>query len=216
MKILVCQPVHENRTDQLERELQRHSDVEMILFPEGYLRSREMVEHARQLAKSYLVTIITGYKDENNKDRALIINRNGETILDRAKTPVGERLYQPSVVEDHYLTIGYLLCMEILQGVEDMVDWGKTTDFVAHPIGVGMFSEEQFEEWVEEARKIARTYRTMIIGTSHADGSFRNCGVSIPIAYCIDEEGETVFISKNDIRTRIVEIREKTVEIVEN
>jgi hypothetical protein len=32
-----------------------------------------------------------------------------------------------------------------------------------------MFSEDQFKEWIQEARKIASTYNTMVIGASHAD-----------------------------------------------
>ena len=47
--------------------------------------------------------------------------------------------------------------------------------------------------------------KAMIIGTSHTDGSYRNCGFSIPIAYCFDENGEEVFLSKNDTRTRVLE-----------
>lgn len=55
----------------------------------------------------------------------------------------------------------------------------------------------------------------MIIGTSHADGSFRGSDISIPIAYCIGANGEEVFISKNDTRTRIMETDSKRVEIIE-
>ncbi|SUA97686.1 Uncharacterised protein [Paenibacillus thiaminolyticus] len=28
-------------------------------------------------------------------------------------------------------------------------------DLIVHPIGVGMFSQAQFDEWVEKARQIA-------------------------------------------------------------
>lgn len=85
---------------------------------------------------------------------------------------------------------------------------------IFNPIGVGMFSEEQFTEWPEEARKIAVERKAMIIGTSHADGSYRNCGTSIPIAYCFDEKGEDVFISKNDTRTRVVDTGSRSTSIV--
>jgi len=72
-----------------------------------------------------------------------------------------------------------------------------------------MFSEEQFDEWISEAKRIAVKYNTIILGTSHADGSYRNCGISIPIAYCIDRVGEPIFISKNDLRTRIINLKTK-------
>ena len=117
------------------------------------------------------------------------------------------------MVKHNGIVIGYLLCMEILKGVRDLKKVEPKIDFITHPIGVGMFSDEQFEEWINEAKNIAKTYNTIIIGTSHADGSYRNCGVSIPISYCIDSSGEPIFISKSDIRTRIVDLETKEVEI---
>ncbi|NRF95844.1 hypothetical protein HQN89_34085 [Paenibacillus frigoriresistens] len=95
------------------------------------------------------------------------------------------------------------------QGVKN--DDTRKIDLIIHPIGVGMFSEEKFDEWTKEARKIAVTYKTMIIGTSHADGSFRGSDVSIPISYCFDENGDAIFISKNDVRTRMLDLQTKTV-----
>lgn len=79
-----------------------------------------------------------------------------------------------------------------------------------------MFSDEQFDEWVDEAKKIAKAYQTLVIGTSHADGSFRGSNVSIPIAYCVDENGQEVFIAKNDIRSRILDTNTRTVEIIDD
>ena len=87
-------------------------------------------------------------------------------------------------------------------------------DFITHPIGVGMFSDDQYELWINEAKKIAYTYNTIIMGTSHADGSYRNCGISIPIAYCIDNTGKALFISKSDTRTRIIDLDTKEIEII--
>lgn len=77
-----------------------------------------------------------------------------------------------------------------------------------------MYSNEQFEEWITAATKIATTYKTMIIGTSHADGSYGNTGVSIPIAYCIDHNGSIIFISHNDVRARKLNFHSKEASIV--
>ena len=79
-------------------------------------------------------------------------------------------------------------------------------DVIVHLIGVGMFSEEQFQEWIDAAQKIAVKHRAMIIGTSHADGTFRDSDISIPIAYCFNSRGEAVFIAKNDTRPRVLDI----------
>jgi hypothetical protein len=213
MKILVGQPIHEKGIEQLEKEIKNNLSVDVIIYPEGYLADEEALLTAGEIAKRYSKTIIAGYRS-NNKDRALIINSLGKKILDRAKTPENEELYSPSVADNDGLRIGYLLCREILKGLEGLINIDGKFDFIAHPIGVGMFSEEQFEEWVNVAKNIAITYKTIIIGTSHSDGSYRNCGVSIPISYCIDASGEIIFLSKADKRTRIINLLTKEVEII--
>ena len=206
MRILVGQPIHEEKLDQLKSVLKNNAQIDAVLFPEGYLQKLESVDEACELARIYKVVIITSYR-KNNKDRALIINSLGEIILERAKTPPAEeiKIYKPTTVKINEETIGYLLCMEILKGARDLETVREKMSFIAHPIGVGMFSEEQFDVWVNEARNIAVKYKTTIIGTSHADGSYRNCGVSIPISYCIGGEGKVIYISKSDTRTWIVD-----------
>lgn len=213
MKILIGQPLHENGLKQISNEIINNREVDILLYPEGYLANEELLKDVCNIAKEYRVMIITSYR-MNNKDRAVIINNHGEKILERAKTPPddNEKLYNPLVVNYNKMNIGYLLCMEILKGVRDLQRVNETINFIAHPIGVGMFSDEQFQQWITEAKNIARIYKTIVIGTSHADGSYRNCGISIPISYCIDSNGEEIFISKADTRTRIVDIDRKEVK----
>lgn len=205
MKILIAQPRLEQTIRQLENDLHNNS-VDAVIFPEGYLN--ENVEEACRLAKRYTTVLIGGYRRMNDrpKDRAIIIDRSGTVILDRVK-------YSPtSFVEVEGLKIGHILCDElIVQGMKNESE--MDFDLVVHPIGVGMFSEEQFQEWIDEARKIAITYNTMIIGTSHADGSYGDTGVSIPIAYCFDKNGEEIFISKNNVRPRILDFQTKKISI---
>lgn len=213
MKILISQPTHEGNLEQLQTEIALDYDFDTVLFPEGYITGKDNVARACALANKYKKVIITGYRD-NNKDRALIINQHGEIILERAKSPMNVRLYTPSAVEVNGSKIGYLLCVELLQGLLGLEEYDTSLTYIAHPIGVGMFSEEQFDEWISEAKRIAVKYNTMILGTSHADGSYRNCGISIPISYCIDRDGERVFISKNDLRTRIINLETKEYEFI--
>ncbi len=214
MKILIGQPMHEENIKQLENEIKTNSSIDIVLFPEGYLSNEEALKEACKLAKAYKIAIITSYR-KDNKDRAVIINDFGEKILERAKTLPDEavELYEPLAADYNGSTIGYVLCMEILKGARDLKKVNKEINFIAHPIGVGMFSDKQFEEWIKEAKNIAKAYNTIIFGTSHADGSYRNCGVSIPISYCIDNTGEPIFISKADTRTRIVNLDTKEVEL---
>lgn len=203
MNILIGQPKIERNLEQLKGEIESNPTVDLILYPEGYCTYRELDELS-DLAIQFNTTIVLGYRDDTNKDRVLIINKQGDTLLTRRKTPENEPLFMPSSATDGAEEYGYLLCREIFMGVEGLKGHEHLT-IIFNPIGVGMFSEEQFTEWTEEARKIAMERKAMIIGTSHADGSYRNCGISLPIAYCFDENGEEVFLSKNDTRTRVLE-----------
>jgi hypothetical protein len=218
MRLLLSQPLHETGLEQLKRELQQHERFDAILYPEGYVVNEDSVAELCGLAKAYRKLIITGYRNRNNKDRALIIDATGNIVLERAKSPMDAELYRPSVVEVDGHVIGYLLCVELLQGLEGLEGQklpGKNLDWIAQPIGVGMFSEEQFKEWIDEATRIAIKYNTMIVGTSHADGSYQNCGISIPISYCINAKGEAVYISKNDTRSWVVDLGTGEIEEIE-
>ncbi|AYV70519.1 hypothetical protein M1D49_12330 [Bacillus sp. PK3-056] len=212
MKILISQPKMENSLQQLTKEIERFPEVDVILFPEGYFTA-DYIEEVCNLAIKHHTYIVTGYKDKNKKDRAFIANRAGKIILERAKTPENEILYTPSKQKDENVSFGYLLCREIFQGVAGLEN-GKV-EIIFNPIGVGMFSEKQYEEWTSEARKIAMKENAIVVGTSHADGSYRNGGFSIPIAYCFDQEGNDLLLSKDDIRTRIFDTETNSIKIAE-
>lgn len=204
MNFLIIQPKLEQNITQLEYELQNNPSADAAIFPEGYLN--ENVEQACALAEKHNKILIGGHRKLNEipKDRAIIIDRSGEIVLNRIKYS------QTTFKSVEGLNVGHILCDELVkQGVKNEDISG--IDVIVHPIGVGMFSDEQFDEWINEAKKIAVTYKTMIIGVSHADGSFRGSDVSIPIAYCFDQNGKIIFISKNDIRTRMLDFATKTV-----
>ena len=196
MRIVIGQPSLEPGLIQLEKELREYSDADILLYPEGYLNQN--VEEASRLAATYGTMIVSGHRrlNERPKDRTIIIDRQGQIVMEKAK-------YTPAlVVTQQDVVISTLLCDEIvLQGFQ--YD-GEGVDLLLHSIGVGMFSEEQYTEWLEEARGIAIRNQCMVMGTSHADGSYRDSGISIPIAYCISPDGEIVFASHNDTRTRVV------------
>ncbi|SEQ70892.1 hypothetical protein SAMN05216232_3086 [Virgibacillus subterraneus] len=213
MKILIGQPKREKDLRQLETEIENNSSVDLILYPESYFQE-SYLEKVSQLAKTYNTVIVTGYKDKQDLDRVLIINNEGEVILERAKTPEEGELYTPSITEYNGITYGYLLCREVFQGLEGLKN-EISLDIIFNPIGVGMFSEEQYSDWSGEAKKIAVQHKSLVLGASHADGSYRNCGFSIPIAYCFDENGEAILLSRDDTRTRILDTVTKTVEIIE-
>ncbi|WHY18081.1 hypothetical protein QNH28_21635 [Paenibacillus sp. G2S3] len=215
MRLLVAQPNHEPHLEQLLEEMSRQDSFDAVLYPEGYVADEASVKTLCEVAKTYKKLIITGYRNSNNKDRALMVDSSGDIILERAKSPMDEQLYRPSVAEADGLSIGYLLCVELLQGYVGLEGQAESLDFIAHPIGVGMFSENQLALWIEEATRIAVKYNTMIIGTSHADGSYRNCEISIPISYWIDSTGQPIYISRNDTRSRIINLETRQVDILD-
>lgn len=146
LKILIAQPLYEKKLKQLEKELQGYSDLDIVMFPEGYVSSEQFIPAVQQLAFEHNTMIITSYR-ENNKDRALIIDKNGDVVLDRAKTLIDEpQLVAPVSVATSQGNIGYILCMEILKGITGFEPTDHNLSLIAHPIGVGMFSDEQFDE----------------------------------------------------------------------
>ncbi|MBW8351049.1 hypothetical protein K0H71_16610 [Bacillus sp. IITD106] len=207
MNILIIQPKLEKKIEQLKVELEKNPTIDIVIFPEGYLN--ENVEEACELARKYNTILICGYRrlNENPKDRAIIINRQGHIILDRVKYSC------TAFIIEEGLKMGHILCDElIVQGIKvEKGNLDKDIDLIIHPIGVGMFSKAQFEEWITEAKKIAIEHKTMIIGTSHADGSYRNSSISIPIAYCFNPNGSAVFIAEDDVRTRMLNVDTKEV-----
>ena len=207
MKMLLSQPVHETNIETLEKKIIEYPDVTYFLFPEGYIKNEESLQKAKQLATKYEVSIITSLR-KNSQDIAIVISDKGQVIYERLKTKASEEviLTEPLTFFYHNQQIGFLLCMEILKGSRDLPQ--TNFDFIVHPIGVGMFSEEQLDLWLNEAQKIAKQFNTIVLGTSHSDGSYKNCGVSIPIAYCIDNEGKLVCLLKDNSKDQIIEFYE--------
>ncbi|GIO41703.1 hypothetical protein [Paenibacillus apis] len=193
MKILIGLPKLENQNRQLEEVLRGEPEVDLVLFPEGYLN--EDLKLASTLMRSCGTMLVSGYRKP--KDRLVIIGRNGEVVLDRAKYE------QHGSVELEGVRMTSLLCDELVK--QGLIGDGHTLDLIFHPIGVGMFSEEQFSEWIGLAKNIAKQHGAIMIGTSHADGAYRDSEISIPIAYCINQNGEEIFVKKNDVRMVILD-----------
>ena len=208
MKLLIGQPKFEVGVNQLRKDLEQFFEqtLDLVIYPEGYFDSEAALKEASLLAKEYSISIVSSVR-KDGKDIAIAINSNGELVYFREKTEANDQscLRMPLVFSLEERIIGYLLCMEILKGIRDFPKI-PNIDIIVHPIGVGMFSEEQLNEWVTEAKKIAIKNKCFIVGTSHADGSYKNCGYSIPIAYCFDQKGDEIFLQTNKVTSKIVEI----------
>ncbi|TSB45996.1 hypothetical protein [Alkalicoccobacillus porphyridii] len=207
MKLLIMQPKLEKTILQL-KDVVKHHDVDMVIFPEGYLN--ENLEEARQLARETHTILAGGHRrmDHQPKDYALLIDATGEVQIDRQKyTPI-------TAVTINNVTMGHILCDElILQGLKTESE--QSIELIIHPIGVGMFSQAQFTEWVEKARQIATEHQVMVIGVSHRDGMFKGASESIPIAYGFQSDGSELFIANNDPRSRMIDLTTKKVSMIE-
>lgn len=77
MRLLVAQPNHEPHLEHLLKEMSRQDSFDAVLYPEGYVADEVSVKTLCELAKTYKKLIITGYRNSNNKDRALMIHPSG-------------------------------------------------------------------------------------------------------------------------------------------
>lgn len=210
MKVLIGQPKRSQDLVELVNVLESNS-CDCVLFPEGYLSTEFHLNEATELAKKYKTAIISSYlSDEDRKDRGTIIDESGSIVFKRKKLALESPLLDPSVAIISKVKVGYLLCREIF------LDYYKLSDveIIFNPIGVGMFSEEQFDTWTARAKEIAIDLGVVILGASHADGSYRNCGVSIPISYVIDKDGSIIHLSKNDVRSVMVDLETKSITFI--
>ncbi|GKX29492.1 hypothetical protein SH1V18_19720 [Vallitalea longa] len=202
MKILISQAYRSEDIKLLKSQIENH-DFDILVFPEGYIANEKLLYDACILARKYGKPILSSYLDSvTEKDHAVVIDENGDKVLLRKKSLIEGPLLKPSITNVLGLKVGYMLCCEIFL---DNIDFSGV-EAIFNPIGVGMFSEEQYTEWTCRAQGLAKKYNCYVIGTSHADGSYRNCGISIPIAYVYGTNGEEIYLSKSDVRSVIVDL----------
>lgn len=207
MNIIIGQPKMSNTLSELNDVLNRYQ-CDVLLFPEGYIHGQNQLDTAALLAKKHQTAIISSHLNEgDNRNLSSAINEAGQIVFTREKSTVEGPLILPSAGHCHNMTFGYMLCREIFLDFEAL----KDCDIIFNPIGVGMFSEEQYQTWTERARHIAITTNSYVIGASHADGSYRNCGFSIPLSFVYKPDGTTLFISKNDTRTVNIDLETETI-----
>lgn len=210
MKLLIAQPKLSDHVMALKYDVENIA-CDCVFYPEGYVPNIEAFKNISELAKENHKGIITSYKThEKPSDRAALIDETGRILFDRKKSGVDGPLLMPSSGHIHRKQIGYVLCREIFLDYDEL----KGADIIFNPIGVGMFSEEQFGDWTSRAKKMAIELNAYVVGTSHADGSYQNCGFSIPIAYVFDNMGEIIHLSKNDTRSVIVDLETRSVEYI--
>ncbi len=210
MKILLTQAERTENISLLKDQIAK-IDCDIIMYPEGYISNERLLNEVCQLSKEFNKPIISSYLDDiYHKDNNVVVDEYGNEVLKRKKSNCSGPIIGQTKTRILNMKIGYLLCCEIFLAKEDYSD----CDIIFNPIGVGMFSEEQFIKWTAQARKLALKNKCKVIEVSHADGSFKNCGTSIPICYYFDKDGTEVYLSHNDTRSVVIDLLRNSVEYV--
>jgi len=211
MKIFLSQPKRSDGLDQLKMALAGKSS-DIYLFPEGYLRGHQAITETKAIMAGGTSTLVTSYlAGSNGRDMGLCLGPGGCDLIHREKSGVEGPLLQPSQAQVGGRTLGYLLCREIFLDYDHLMG----CDIIFNPIGVGMFSEDQFKEWTSRASEIAKDLKAYVFGVSHADGSYRNCGFSIPIGFGLDPEGGFIYLSHTDTRSVVIDLDDHQVTYLE-
>ncbi len=125
----------------------------------------------------------------------------GSLALDRPKAGHDVHLPLPSVARTRIGRVGMLLCREVFCAPAAL----RGANVVVNPIGVGMFSEDQFTTWTERAHAVALSCAAPVVGTSHADGRYKDAAVSLPLAFAFAGDGRTLALRRCDPRPVVVD-----------
>lgn len=194
----------------LDRFLKEGSDVEVFLFPEGYLKE-ENLKQTKQLVKQHKKWLVSSFSEgrEGKKfETGIIINPEGEIVGKHRKTTLTkrevERGFRPgkdiTPITSDFGKAGICVCFEIhfpeiareykLQGAR----------IIFNPIGTGMYNEEQYKLWTAVAKARAHENRVFVLGCSHFSDA-------IPIAYAYDKEGVEILRARNASRLFKVDLK---------
>ena len=210
MRIALCQARSSSDLDELSDVLSS-VDCDVACFPEGYVNSSELVEEVKRLAAAAGKAIVTSFRGESApRDKACVIDARGRVIYTRDKSSLDGPLVRNWTTHLYGTRIGFLLCGEIFLNWND---GRESADVIFNPIGSGMFSHEQYDEWVERAKTTARFFTATVCGCTHADKFFRDSALAISISFVIGPDGQTLHLSKDDLRTVVFDSESGQLEV---
>lgn len=178
--------------------------VEMLMFPEGYLQSRNL-EKVQELAKKHQKWIVSGMDDRRNLSRrmqtGIIIDPSGNIAGEHCKTSLTKweikRGYQRGdsikAIDTPLGKFGFAICYEIHFPEVARILALQGAGIIFNPIGSGMWDEAQFEVWNAIARARASENNVFVVGCSHFNDH-------IPIAFAYAPSGECLVSSREQNR----------------
>jgi predicted amidohydrolase len=206
-----AQPKDESEMEIFMR-LASNKDVNILCFPEGFLKSR--------LTKKYGMWVVTGYDEsEEGYQSALIFNENGEIVGKHRKTYLANIEVREGkmagndlkVFETKYGKIGVVICADILCPEVTRVLTLKGAEIIFHLIGVGMDGQLQYDLW-KSMIQIRAIENLLYFVTSTNNQPFRKDETTLPLGLIVNSGGQILAETRksNLIHTSInLEEREK-------
>jgi predicted amidohydrolase len=194
-------------------ELERFLDtdgVDVFVFPEGFLHS-DLLEKTCDLVGDSGRWVISGVDDRRIAGKrfqgAVVINPCGKIVGEHTKTSIGGAEVKAgygrgdtiNVIETGFGAIGVALCYEILYPEVCRILALKGAQLILNPIGVGMFDEKQYSQWVAVAAARAAENRVFVAGCSH-------CNEKIPLAFAYAPDGHCIASSRDANELTVVSI----------
>lgn len=188
------------RDDFAELEKYISADVEVLLFPEGFLNSDDLTK-AQELTKKNKKWLITGGDDHRQKnikvETAVVINPNGEIIGEHQKTSITrweiDHSYSSGdtikAIKTDFGIIGISICYEIHFPEVSRIYVIQGAEIIFNPIGTGMWRENQYRQWNNIASARASENGIFVVGCSH----YTDC---IPMAYAYAPDGMPIIKSR--------------------
>lgn len=183
-------------------ELERFvtADVDVLLFPEGFLDS-DNIAKAQELTSKNGKWLITGVDDRRQKDKkietAIVINPQGKIIGEHQKTSITRweidhgysRGDSINTITTDFSIIGISICYEIHFPEITRVYALNGAEIIFNPIGTGMWHENQYRQWNNIASARASENGVFVVGCSHFTDT-------IPIAYAYAPDGMPIVTSR--------------------
>ncbi len=182
----------EKDLSELRKFVLETKEVDLFLFPEGYLDAAQLDEASEIVARSSK-WLVTSYSDERKKRKievGVVFNRRGKIVGKHAKTTLTRDEIKKGyvsgksieIIKTEFGKIGICVCYEMhfpeiareykLQGARA----------IFNPVGTGMYNEEQYRLWASLGKTRAYENGVYTFGCSHLSDA-------IPIAYAYDKDG---------------------------
>ena len=198
---------------QLEEYLQQ-AKGDIVVFPEGYLKSEDVYK-AELLAKKYRKWLIIGSQDQGDHKSlyTLVISCEDGLIYSHCKTALtdgdrkdGARLGDSiEALDTPFGRIGTVLCYEIHFPEVARIECLDGAEILFNTIGTGMWHEQQLYEWTTIAKARAIENRCFVLGCTHY------CD-PIPLMFAYDPHGRVLIEEKHKLGLVEVEIDKSLID----